>query len=80
MREAGVFSIVLEKIPANLAGEISRSLDIPTIGIGAGVGMRRPNFGDPRYAGHVRKISSAFRAALRGTGPRNERGFRELQK
>ena len=30
------FSIVLEKIPADLAKEISHSLHIPTIGIGAG--------------------------------------------
>lgn len=37
LEEAGAFSIVLEKIPADLAGEISESLEIPTIGIGAGV-------------------------------------------
>jgi len=36
LQEAGCFAIVLEKIPATLAGEISRSLSIPTIGIGAG--------------------------------------------
>lgn len=36
LEEAGAFSIVLELVPATLAGEISRSLTIPTIGIGAG--------------------------------------------
>ncbi len=36
LNEAGCFSIVLEKIPANLAAKVSQSLDIPTIGIGAG--------------------------------------------
>jgi 3-methyl-2-oxobutanoate hydroxymethyltransferase len=36
LQEAGCFSIVLESIPANLAGYISRHLEIPTIGIGAG--------------------------------------------
>ncbi len=36
LEEAGCFAIVLEKIPAVLAGEVSKSLTIPTIGIGAG--------------------------------------------
>jgi 3-methyl-2-oxobutanoate hydroxymethyltransferase len=33
---AGCFSIVLEMLPRGLAGEITRSVPIPTIGIGAG--------------------------------------------
>ncbi len=36
LQELGCFSIVLEKIPAALAKEVSESLQIPTIGIGAG--------------------------------------------
>ncbi|MES2329201.1 MAG: 3-methyl-2-oxobutanoate hydroxymethyltransferase [Bacteroidota bacterium] len=36
LQEAGCFAIVLEKIPAELAQEVSQSLTIPTIGIGAG--------------------------------------------
>ena len=36
LENAGAFSIVLEKIPAPLAAEVSRSLKIPTIGIGSG--------------------------------------------
>jgi 3-methyl-2-oxobutanoate hydroxymethyltransferase len=36
LEEAGCFGLVLEKIPAMLAKEVSESLHIPTIGIGAG--------------------------------------------
>jgi 3-methyl-2-oxobutanoate hydroxymethyltransferase len=35
---AGVFAIVLEAVPAQLASEISKELTIPVIGIGAGSG------------------------------------------
>lgn len=38
LEEAGVFGIVLEVIPAELAALVSRALTIPTIGIGAGPG------------------------------------------
>lgn len=36
LEEAGCFGLVLEKIPAQLAKQVSESLHIPTIGIGAG--------------------------------------------
>jgi 3-methyl-2-oxobutanoate hydroxymethyltransferase len=36
LQEAGCFAMVLEKIPAVLAKEVSEKLAIPTIGIGAG--------------------------------------------
>lgn len=38
LEKAGVFSVVLEGIPEDLAAEITRDLKIPTIGIGAGAG------------------------------------------
>lgn len=37
LEEMGCFSLVLEKIPSTLAKEVSNNLNIPTIGIGAGV-------------------------------------------
>jgi len=36
LEEAGCFSLVLEKIPAELAERVTAELSIPTIGIGAG--------------------------------------------
>ena len=36
LEDAGCFAIVLEKIPAALAKEVSEAISIPTIGIGAG--------------------------------------------
>jgi 3-methyl-2-oxobutanoate hydroxymethyltransferase len=38
LTEAGIFALVLEHIPANLAEKITQRLPIPTIGIGAGLG------------------------------------------
>ena len=39
LEKAGCFAIVLEKIPADLAGKVSKKINIPTIGIGAGSGV-----------------------------------------
>ena len=38
LEKAGAFAIVLEAMPAELGAEITRALQIPTIGIGAGSG------------------------------------------
>lgn len=37
LQEAGCFGVVLECVPSHLAHEITQGLEIPTIGIGAGV-------------------------------------------
>lgn len=76
IEEAGAFSMVLEKIPAELAKQITESVDVPTIGIGAGVhcdgqilvtpdmlGMNKdfsPRF-VREYANLADKTSSAFK-------------------
>ena len=38
LEELGCFSLVMEKIPADLAAKATASVNIPTIGIGAGAG------------------------------------------
>jgi len=36
VQEAGAFAVVLEMVPATVAAEVTKRLDIPTIGVGAG--------------------------------------------
>lgn len=38
MAEIGCFAVTLEKVPAQLAAEVSKEISVPTIGIGAGNG------------------------------------------
>ena len=38
LADVGCFAVVLEKVPAKLAAEVSAAISIPTIGIGAGNG------------------------------------------
>ncbi|HYH24542.1 MAG TPA: 3-methyl-2-oxobutanoate hydroxymethyltransferase [Blastococcus sp.] len=37
VQEAGAFAVVLEMVPAGIAGRVTQELSIPTVGIGAGV-------------------------------------------
>lgn len=36
VQEAGAFAVVLEMVPSGIAAEVTKQLDIPTIGVGAG--------------------------------------------
>jgi 3-methyl-2-oxobutanoate hydroxymethyltransferase len=38
VQEAGAFAVVMEMVPGDVAADVTRKLQIPTIGIGAGAG------------------------------------------
>lgn len=73
--QAGAFAVVLETVPAPLAALITRSISIPTIGIGAGAGCDGQVqvisdilglFTDfvPRHAKQYARLAEASRAAI----------------
>ena len=73
--QAGAFAVVLEMVPAPLAALITRSISIPTIGIGAGAGCDGQVqvisdilglFTDfvPRHAKQYARLAEASRAAI----------------
>lgn len=74
LQEAGAFAIVIECVPAELAGRISQLLDIPTIGIGAGAGCDGQvqvfhdvlGLGDylPKHAKRYADVGGAIRDAI----------------
>jgi 3-methyl-2-oxobutanoate hydroxymethyltransferase len=79
LQEAGCFSVVLEMVPHQLAGLISRALRIPTIGIGSGaecdgqilvlhdlVGFYRGY--SPKFVRKLADVSAAMRAAVEEYG------------
>lgn len=76
LADAGVFAIVLECIPAELAALVSREIDVPTIGIGAGpdcdgevqvfhdlLGMSERT---PRHARRYAELAEAITGAVAG--------------
>jgi 3-methyl-2-oxobutanoate hydroxymethyltransferase len=75
LQKAGAFSLVLEGMPEELAGEITNDLEIPTIGIGAGskcdgqilvihdlLGLN-PDFA-PKFVKHYAQLSDVIQNAV----------------
>ncbi len=67
LEQAGAFSIVLEGVPADLARRITESVEVPTIGIGAG----------PDCDGQV-LVCYDFLGMYRGLSPKFVKRFAEL--
>jgi 3-methyl-2-oxobutanoate hydroxymethyltransferase len=73
--EAGAVAIVLEMVPAPIAGELTRSIPVPTIGIGAGadcdgqvlvwVDMAGMTDWSPRFARRYGEVGKALSDATR---------------
>ena len=72
--EAGAFSLVIEAVAEPLARRITEQVAIPTIGIGASAGLRRPDPGAGGHAGavaagaQIRQALRRYRARDRGRG------------
>ena len=73
---AGCFAIVLEGVPDLVAAAVTEAIDVPTIGIGAGAGVRRPGPRLPRPARPREPHAAQVRPAVRqpGRGGHGRRG------
>ncbi|HEY8519633.1 MAG TPA: 3-methyl-2-oxobutanoate hydroxymethyltransferase [Gammaproteobacteria bacterium] len=76
LQEAGVFALVLEKIPARLASRITETLSIPTIGIGAGPGCDGQILVTPDMLGITTKFRPRFVRRYADIGATMEDAFR----
>ncbi|MBM3956531.1 MAG: 3-methyl-2-oxobutanoate hydroxymethyltransferase [Gemmatimonadetes bacterium] len=67
LQEAGVFAVVLELVPTEVAGTVTQRLEVPTIGIGAG----------PHCDGQIQVLHDAL-GLLPDFRPRHARRYAEL--
>ena len=65
VQEAGAFAVVLEMVPAEIAGQVTKELTIPTIGIGAGVDCDAQVLVWPDMAGLHRRPGAEVREEVR---------------
>ena len=79
LEAAGCFAIVLEAVPAPVAARITDALTMPTIGIGAGAGLRRAGARLARPARALRGPRAALRQAVRGPLDGDQDGRRHLR-
>ena len=77
---AGCFAIVLEAVPDEVARMVTESVDVPTIGIGAGRRLRRPGARVPRPLGHRAAHSAPLRPPLRRAGRGVRRGTEGVRR
>lgn len=77
LQDAGVFSIVLEKIPYDLAERITNTLSIPTIGIGAGIKCDGQVLVSQDMLGMYRKFKPKFVRQYAHLGDQIEKSCRD---
>lgn len=80
LEEAGCFSIVLEKVPAQVAKIVTESVSIPTIGIGAGVFCDGQVLVTPDLLGLYEKFVPKFVKQYVRLGPTIKTAFRDYVK
>ncbi|QNO13805.1 3-methyl-2-oxobutanoate hydroxymethyltransferase [Alkalicella caledoniensis] len=77
LEKAGVFGIVLECVPKQLADHISKSISIPTIGIGAGNGCDGQVLVIQDMLGMYSDLAPKFVKRYKNTGETMKEGVRE---
>ena len=81
LSEAGCFALVIEGVPDDLAAEVTRSVPVPTFGIGAGsscdgqvlvfhdlLGFTGPERSAPKFVRRYAELETAARAGITGRG------------